>query len=268
MCHRHRWMCLVGSGWLALAPMTVWGDVDAMLDDAIAVYGEAMETAEGDQRIDRFRHAARLFAQVDRDRGVPNAALQVNLGNAALLGHDMGTAVLAYRRALALRPGHEQARNNLEHARAMLPDWVPRPAATGLFDTFFFWVQELSPTDRSLLAAIVGFGAAALGAAGWRYRRRWARNLALLVGLAWVGLVTTTVWDARGRGATDVVVTVPHTVARTADSAGAPPRFQEPLPAGTEAALIEQRDDWAHLRLANGRDAWVRAHAVTPVAAE
>lgn len=238
---------------------------DTMLDEAVTTYDLAMETTDSEERLERFRHAGRLFAQVIETHGLHNAALYVNRANAALQGNELGKAVLGYRRALHLEPAHKQARKNLEHARHMLPDWVPRPAATSLFDTFFFWYQGMSPPGQRLAAAI-GFACAAIpGAIALRYRRRGVMNLAGIAAIAWLVLATTSAWNRRPGQAEDMVVTAPRTIARSADSSGAPPRFRDPLPAGTEVSLITKRDAWAHIRLANGRDTWVRLNAVTPV---
>ncbi len=253
---------------LASTTQPVSGNMsDTMLDEAVTTYGLAMETTDRESRLERFRRAGRLFAQVIESRGIHNASLYVNRANSALQGNELGNAVLGYRRALHLEPAHEQARKNLEHARRMLPDWVPRPAATSLFDTFFFWHQGMSPPGRQLATAI-GFACATIpGALALRYRRRGTINLAGIVAIAWVMLAMTTVWDHRPGQAADVVVIAPRTIARSADSSGAPPRFHDPLPAGTEASLITKRDAWVHIRLANGRDSWVRANAIAPVQA-
>ena len=45
--------------------------------------------------------------------------------------------------------------------------------------------------------------------------------------------------------------------ARQGDGAGYPLSFEEPLHAGTEFDLLEQRPGWWHVRLTNGNDAWI-----------
>jgi len=70
------------------------------IEEAVASYGRALDTPERDRRLEGFRRAERLFARVAADAPA-NPALQTNLGNAALQAEHLGTAVLAYRRALA-----------------------------------------------------------------------------------------------------------------------------------------------------------------------
>ena len=74
----------------------------------------------------RFADAAAAWRQA-WDDGAQNASLACNLGNAAFRQRRLGEAVLWYRRALWLDPGHADARHNLEFARQFLADRVPPP---------------------------------------------------------------------------------------------------------------------------------------------
>ena len=56
-----------------------------------------------------------------------------------------------------------------------------------------------------------------------------------------------------------------ETLARASDSSNAPARFTEPLPGGTEVEVIEIRDRWVRIRLANDREAWVSRGSLTMV---
>ena len=57
------------------------------------------------------------------------------------------------------------------------------------------------------------------------------------------------------------VITAAEVVARQGDGPNYPPSFQDPLHAGVEFELLEQRPGWLHLRLSDGADAWVPADA-------
>ena len=236
-----------------------------MLQEAIGEYNAALDSDDHDLRTERFRRARRLFHQVVEDRAVRNADLYVNLGNAALQGEQLGDAILAYRRALEIEPGHRRATRNLEHARSILPQWVPRPEQDTLLDTFFFWHQSLSRSGRQLVATICFAMVCVLLAISIRFKRHWVRHAAVLLGVVWLALTALASWPWWVLASDQVVVTAPQVVARAADSSGAPASFAEPLPAGTEGEVIERRDQWNRIRLANNRDAWVRASAVTTV---
>ena len=178
----------------------------------------------------------------------------------------LGAAVLAYRRALTIDPDHSRAAQNLEHARNLLPEWVPKPAQAGLLDSFFFWHRTLARSDRALGAALAFACAALLVAGAIRFRQPALRNAAILPALAWIALVAS-VAIGSGSGALDeAVVTADEVVARAADSALAPSTLPAPLPGGVEVRVLERRSPWLRVRLANGRDAWVPESAVTLVA--
>ena len=53
---------------------------------------------------------------------------------------------------------------------------------------------------------------------------------------------------------------------RSVDSSGAAPAFGQPLPAGTEVTVVETRDAWVRVRLADGTAGWLAANVVEPVA--
>lgn len=242
------------------------GDAAPMLEQAIDAYRRGMDAKQHDVRLAEFRRAYQLFRQAAGADGSVSADLYVNMGNAALLSAQRGEAILAYRRALAIDPGHARARQNLEHARAQLPTWVPRPPAQTLLDTFFGWGNMLSPSGRLRIAAI-GFAlAAVLVALSIRYRWAAARTAALLPLAVWLALTAAAVWAqfASDHGA-DAVIVADQTVARAADSTNAPSRFAEPLPAGTEVRLLDEREGFSYIRLADDRDAWVRSSALARV---
>lgn len=242
------------AAWAALA--------DPMLEQAVSTYDEALATEDTALRLERFRRSARLFRQVINETQTANADLQANLGNAALQCEQLGDAILAYRRALAIEPGHARAQRNLVQARRLLPESVPRPQTDTLFDTFFTWHRTLSRGRRATAAAICFLLTCMLLAVAIRWRRTWARYTALLPAAAWLALMGLTLWK-QPNGA---VIVAPEVIVRAADSTGAPPRFAEPLPSGVEVNVIAQRGDWSRIELANGRDGWVRSSAIETVA--
>jgi tetratricopeptide (TPR) repeat protein len=265
----HRWLLV----WLPLicggADLSLASDNQSILAEGLREYRAALDCEDRDERISHFRRAETCFAQLVRhaesaeDAGIQNADLYVNLGNAAMGAERLGPAILAFRRSLSLDPDHARARQNLQHARSLLPDWVPLPEA-GMLDTFFAWTGRRSTAEVRLLAAVCFGAAALLVAAGIRFRKLTLRNLALLPAIAWLGLVALTLTVGRSTRH-EAVVTVPEVVARAADSAHAPSRFSQPVPGGTEVTTIENREDWTHIRLADGRDGWVPSSSIEAV---
>ncbi len=238
-----------------------------LLARAIDDYGRALDTEERDQRLEAFHRAEMLFERVI-ESGARSPGLYTNLANAALQAERLGQAVLGYRRALLFDPDHSRALQNLAHARALLPDWVPRPEPAGVLDSFFFWHRTIPLEDRALAAALC-FAAAALAlAAGIRTGQNGWRNAALLPGLAWLALAAS-VWLDPGAGSgDDAVITAAEVVARSADSALSPVAFPQPLPGGVEVTVLERRPPWLRVRMAGGRDAWISETSVSRVAVE
>jgi tetratricopeptide (TPR) repeat protein len=249
--------------------MAAAADLDATPEtraqEAVDTYTRALETQDRDERLAAFRQARRLFADV-ATAGSHSPELYTNLGNAALLSEDLGQAVLAYRRALLLDPNHPRALQNLDHARSLLPSWVPRPDPPGLLDSFFFWHHTLPASARGLLAASCFAAASLLVAASIRWDQSSLRTAALLPTLVWIGLAGSVAIDAVRSDSRAAVLTASEAVARSADSALSPAAFPEPLPGGTEVEITESRAPWLRIRLANGRGAWLPESSVTPVA--
>lgn len=237
--------------------------VFARLDAALAAYARAQGEPDRDARLAGFAEAERGFAAVIA-AGVESVALHTNRGNAALQAGRTGEAVLAYRRALALAPDARQAAQNLAAVRDGLPSWVPRPEpAAGVGAALD--PRRLAPTTRSAIAggAFLAFAFAVLGAVR-RPAGAWRGFAALAVGV-W-GLALASLFPGAGtEGAAGAVVTAEDTWARVSDSALAPRALAAPLPAGVEVERLEARGDWWRVRLANGRQVWLRASSVTPI---
>ncbi len=231
----------------------------AQLDAAREIYGRAL--AEGD----RVRRAHLFTEAEERLRGV--AKTQINApelladwGNAALGAGAFGHAALAWRRALAAHPGHERASRNLAWLRQRAPSWLPRPATAGALDSLLSWRRHMSARQWHW----VGAGAFALAVAmltPWSRRRaRLMRRVALLPIAGWAIALGAAVFGNAGAGA--AVVLADGVTLRSADSAGAPPTFAYPLPAATEITILEQRDAWLRIALADGTGGWAPASAV------
>ncbi len=233
------------------------------LQRALDAYAAAMAESDRDARLAGFARAERGFASLVAD-GVETAALFTNLGNAALQAQHPGSAVLAYHRALVLEPDAPTARQNLAHVRSRLPAWLPkRDAGEGAQRLLFY--RQIDPRTRATIAAVCFAAMAACVVLSVRRREGAFRGLAIAFGLAWASGLASLVYDARA-GRDDLAVVIADEVAaRSADSSLSPLALPEPLPAGVEVEILEERGGWARVRLANGRDVWVRASVVERV---
>jgi tetratricopeptide (TPR) repeat protein len=86
-------------------------------------YQSALGEADRAARTRAFGRAATLYRALTA-QWPDRPELLTDWGNAALGASDLGTAVLAYRRALRLDPGLERAQVNLAWARDQQPTWA------------------------------------------------------------------------------------------------------------------------------------------------
>ncbi|MFT5694216.1 MAG: hypothetical protein ACI9QQ_000189 [Myxococcota bacterium] len=253
----------VASGLVGVAPALAQESL-SMLSEAVDGYANALDTEDRDLRLEAFRRSERLFAKV-ADGGAATADLYANLGNASLQAEHLGNAVLAYRRALLLDPDHPRASQNLAHVRGLAPEWLPRREQSALFDSFFQWHRTVSSSERAFAAAVCFAVASLFVALSIALGRLGLRSAAVLPALIWLALVASMFLDPAAAARNDAVVVAREAVARSADSLHAPARFARPLPPGTEVTILEARESWLRIALANGREAWVRASSVVRV---
>lgn len=263
-------LSMASSVWAQPAPPPDNGiqPATATLARAVEEYSAAMETPDRNRRLEKFARAEQLFRQVvDGDAQQPpvhNAELYVNLGNAALQAERLGPAIAAYRRALALAPQHVQARQNLDYARSLLPEWARREETSRLIDSLFFWRAMVSRGQLLVLGACCFLGASVLLAVGYARRRPVVRNLAVVPLLAW-GVLNTSMLIGHDDRTDRNVVVVAETTVYTADSENAAPRLAKPLPSGAELSLLEQRERWSEVRLPDGRTGWLLTSTIEPL---
>jgi hypothetical protein len=207
-----------------------------------------------------FARAA--IALGDAARGLPDRPeLLTDWGNAALGAGDVATATLAYRRALGLDGGNPRARHNLAWLRSRQSDAF-RPAASGATDALLFFHSW--PRARKLIVGAAAFAIAILLVVPWAGRwRRGLTGLAVLPFVVWLAMIASVVLEA-DHG--DDGVVMDDVVMRAADSAGAPAALSQPLPRGVEVTVLERRDAWTRIRIANGTSGWVPGGAVERVA--
>ena len=226
------------------------------LDKAFNVYAEAQAAKQRELRMEKFKRAQHLFTSVASNTDV-NAALWTNIGTAALQAENLGAAILAFRRALLAQPDYAQAKQNLKHARTLLPSSVPTPSSESVLDSFFFWHKAMTIRQRAGVGALF-FVLASIGfASAIRWRSGLLRSLSIFPLLIWGVLLVTIVIQLKNDEELQGVIIIDDTIARAADSVNAPMRFSQGLPAGTEVEILDIRDRWAKISLSNGRDAWV-----------
>jgi tetratricopeptide (TPR) repeat protein len=210
-----------------------------------------------------YDQAVAAYGELDR-QGIQSADLYYNLGAAHYRKGQLGRAIWAFERALAVDPGAEDARYNLAQARKLAarqaqdklegaerePLWIR--AATALTTSTETWLflllylgcfallflrRRASDDARAPLGAaagVLGVGAALLGA--------------MLAGRAMLDRIP-------------FAVVLPEEVA-VKEGADASYRTSFAVHAGLKVRLVEREQDWVRIRLANGLEGWVQGTSV------
>jgi len=207
--------------------------------------------------------AAAAYRQIALRTGVRNHALEINAGNASLLAGDLGHAVAAFRRAERIAPRAPSVQASLAAARARVGLRLEPDARARVFDTLLSWRGKVG---RSMLIWIA-LGAY-LGAWAAAASRHWCARPS-----AWVGVTLGIIALAAGaplaaddfdrRASRDGVIIAPEVIGRSGPGEGLyEPSFKQPLRAGVECSVLEDRGPWSRVRLIDGRETWVPAGAV------
>jgi len=229
----------------------------ALLGEAETAYSQGQQLKSSDPAAAQsaFEKAASKY-QLLVDHGAHNSRLYFNLANAELQSGHVPAAIANYLRAESLAPGDRQIATNLEHARALAGIAPVAPAQS--------WSHELLRyvgSYHQLLIAITAcawiVGWCALIAARFYRQLPWrfvVAPAAVLVALCGGSLA----FEASQRdSAPHGVVTAQQVIVREAGGEAFAPRFEQPLRAGTEFAVVDHRADWLEIRLGDGRSGWI-----------
>jgi len=231
----------------------------ALLNEANTAFQQANAASDSTRANEFYVKAILLYQKIVEQGGIHNAKLYYNLANAYFLKEDIGRAILNYRRAARLDGGNINVQKNLAFARSQRIDKVTVQTEKRVLETLFFWHYDTALQTRFLLACLF-FAAlcATVTIMIWIGRGPATSAGAIVAAILLVCLLTSVVIDSQRRAHTAYgVITAPEVVARQGDGPNYPPSFKDPLHAGTEFELIEQRPGWFHIKLADGTDAWI-----------
>lgn len=247
-------------GSAATTPAVALSSAGDALTRGREAYQQALGTTDASARKAAFVRAAAALGQAAQT-SPDQPELLTDWGNAALGAGDLGSATLAFRRALAIDPTNARAKKNLNWLRSHAPDNLRPATASGATDTLLFF--NAWSRARRLIVGALAFAIAVLLIVPWSgTRRRGMSLLAIIPAAVWLLMTVSVV--AEDRHATDAVVMDSVTL-RAADSSGAPAALSTPLPRGTELTVVEQRADWAKVKIAAGTQGWVPTGAIQPV---
>lgn len=216
---------------------------------------------EGNETGDRYLYmkAIMRFERIARNGGIKNGKLYYNIGNTYFLMDDLGQAILNYRRAERLIPNDPNLRHNLEFAISKKRDNIKEKQQTRVLKTFLFFHYDLSFQERFIIFISLFslfWAGMCLRLFTKRIITRWILVCAGILCLFF--LVSLSVEIMPGWNKKEGVILAEEVVARKGNGKNYRHSFKEPLHAGTEFIMIEERSDWLQIELKDGRTCWIQ----------
>ena len=210
-----------------------------------------------------YAAAVAAYEEVDR-QGFASADLAFNLGDAYFRMGKVGPAIWAFERALALDPGDDDARYNLDKARKVVARRAQDRMEGDEKDPGWMRIAgALSPA-----AATWTFVALYLALFVALFARRWARSesrpalTAITSVLAAGALLAGALLAARAQlDRIPFGVVLPDEIA-VKEGADTNYRTSFDAHAGLRVRIVDHDQDWVRVRLANGLEGWVKAQDV------
>lgn len=237
------------------------------IETASDLYEEALAAAKDDPIKARslFADAAAAFDAIEAQQPVIAAFYRAQ-GNAHFFAGQVGKAVLAYRRGLALEPANERLLDALRIARASVSSVESPSTHTTIVSILTKWRQYLPET-------VVGGVFAAAWIVLWfaLIRARTLRQRPRLLVVASAAIVSLVAGTALGANWWQQMDHNPVVLIADADARNGPsntiydPTFETPLSQGIEAEAGEHRLGWVQLTLKSGAQTWVPENTVAPV---
>ncbi len=235
-------------------------DIDNTLARGEEAFRGAMELDRTDPKAagDYYRKAILHFERIVGDGGIRNGRIYYNIGNTYFRLGDLGRAILYYRRASLYAANDQNLRQNLEHARSRRVDRIERKQRERIFKTLFFLHYDV-PSRIRFMIFLVSFAALWISASTLLLLKKGFLKLILVVSAVvsaavLVSLAAESYSLSRRPGG---VITAVEVEARKGDAETYQPSFTEPLHAGTEFRLLEERSGWCHVELDDGARTWI-----------
>jgi len=234
-------------------------EIHDLFSEAKSFFHQAESAAAADPESAKglYAQAAMRFERLVLAGGIRNGKLYYNIGNAYFRKGDLGRAILNYRRAERFTPNDPNLKQNLEYARSRRVDRIDQTQKARIFQTLLFWHYDLSATTRSFLFA-AAFALFWTGAAIRRFYRKIPAGLlagsAVVALLLFGSLVAEHFLQIRNPAG---VILADDVTGRKGDGITYQPSFKEPLHAGIEFVLMENRGGWCRIRLSDGRECWI-----------
>lgn len=234
----------------------------ALLSEANTAFDRALVQQDKAQADIFYQQAIGAYERL-LTAGIQNGKLYYNLGNAYFRRNDLGRAIAAYRQGLQLEPGNTRLQANLQYARNLRIDHFEGAQERSLLETLFFWQSTLRLSTRVALAASgfwIAWGCAVL----LRFWRQAVLHWLLGGAVLGCGLFAASAFLTHWQHSTirHGVIVASEAAWRKGNGESYALQLSEPLHAGTEFVVLEERGAWLHGQLVNGVSGWIRQEEV------
>jgi tetratricopeptide (TPR) repeat protein len=222
----------------------------------------AISSADPAAARELYQKALLRYKRLVKDSGIRNGKLFYNIGNIHFQLKDTGRAILNYRRAELYIPNNPNLKKNLVFAQSMRQDRLEEKQQEKILKTLFFFHYDFSAQVRTIIFAI--FYACFWVFAGLKiFSRRpftnWGLGIALLIAILFGGSLLSDKYFSSDN--LQGVLLDAEVTARQGDSHSYQPSFKDPLHAGLEFLMLEDRGVWWQIELADGRTCWIPAQS-------
>jgi tetratricopeptide (TPR) repeat protein len=228
-------------------------------NQACQAFRGANAAADNSEQQKLYEKAILLFEKIITEGQIKNPKLYYDLANTYFLKGDIGRAILNYRRAEKLDSADADIRKNLSFARSRRIDKVKVRTEQTVLKTLLFWHYDFSIKTRFTVTCISFAGLCIfLTVLVWAGRRAPVTAAAVVAAVVFVLFFGSAAFEL-GTESTKIcgVITADEVVARQGDGQNYDRSFKDPLHAGTEFDLLEDRPGWYHIELSDGSDAWI-----------
>ncbi len=250
---RQALMLLVAVGSIFAFPLFAGGGV--VDQSGQPLLNEANQAYNGND----FATAAEKYKQLI-DMGQESGEVLYNLGNCYFRMDELGRALVYYERARRFMPRNHNLLKNIALVESRAADEIAAPKFLAVVSRLFFWHYMLNARETSLLVL-------AANAVFWvslcvlaLVNKRFIRAAVVLFGsILILSGCSYALKEVERRGLGSAVVTADEAEVRTGPGDYA---VTFNLHDGARLKLVEARDGWYEIRLADGKRGWIETDKV------
>ncbi|RZJ35152.1 MAG: tetratricopeptide repeat protein [Flavobacterium sp.] len=224
----------------------------------------AFEQGNAFYRNEKYKEAAQAYEQVLKS-GKESAEVYFNLGNSYYKLNQVAPAIYNYEKALQLKPGDSDTKNNLVFAHKMMIDEVKEVPRVGFRKMISDFTSMFSYDRWAWIAVFLAvFSAAAFAVYYFAHRASYKRIF--FIGMfAFIFLMCLSIASAafeRGRIRSERPAIVFSGIAAVKSEPRSSGGDVAVLHEGTKVYVQESLESWNRVTLPDGNDGWIESSAI------